>query len=47
LGVSERVEQQIVQKFQRALGILDILDAPQERTAELRHYAENLIGRKS
>ena len=46
LGVPERVEQQIAQKFQKALGILDTLEAPQERTAELRHYAENLVGRK-
>ena len=47
LGVPERVEQQIAQKFQKALGILDTLEAPQERTAELRRYAENLVGRKS
>ena len=47
LGVPARVEQQISQKFQRALSILDTLDVPQERTAELRRYAENLIGRKS
>ena len=47
LGVPERVEQQISQKFQRALSILDNLDVAQERTAELRKYAENLIGRKS
>ena len=47
LGVPERVEQQIVQKFQKALGILDTLEVPAERTAELRHYAENLVGRKS
>ncbi len=47
LGVPARVEQQIVQRFQRALGILDNLDVPQERTMELRRYAENLIGRKS
>lgn len=46
LGVPERVEQQITQKFQKALGILDTLEVPQERTAELRHYAENLVGRK-
>lgn len=46
LGVPERVEQQIAQKFQKALGILDTLEAPQERTAELRRYAENLVGRK-
>jgi len=46
LGVAERVEQQIAQKFQKALSILDTLEVPQERTAELRHYAENLVGRK-
>ena len=46
LGVPERVEQQISQKFQKALSILDTLDVPQERTTELRRYAENLIGRK-
>ena len=47
LGVPERVEQQIAQKFQKALSILDTLEVPQERTAELRKYAENLVGRKS
>ncbi len=47
LGVPERVEQQIAQKFQKALSILDTLEVPQERTAELRRYAENLVGRKS
>ena len=47
LGVPERVEQQISQKFQKALSILDTLDVSQERTVELRRYAENLIGRKS
>ena len=46
LGVPERVEQQISQKFQKALSILDTLEVPQERTVELRHYAENLVGRK-
>lgn len=46
LGVPERVEQQIAQKFQKALSILDTLEAPQERTIELRRYAENLVGRK-
>ncbi len=46
LGVPVRVEQQIAQKFQKALGILDTLEVPQERTTELRHYAENLVGRK-
>lgn len=47
LGVPERVEQQIAQKFQKALSILDTLEVPKERTVELRHYAENLVGRKS
>ena len=47
LGVPARVEQQISQKFQKALGILDSIEVAQERTAELRRYAENLIGRKS
>ena len=47
LGVPERVEQQIAQKFQKALSILDTLEVPMERTAELCRYAENLIGRKS
>ncbi len=46
LGVPERVEQQIAQRFQKALGILDTLEVPQERTVELRRYAENLVGRK-
>jgi geranylgeranyl diphosphate synthase type II len=46
LGVPERVEQQISQKFQKALSILETLEAPYERTIELRKYAENLIGRK-
>lgn len=47
LGVPERVEQQILQKFQKAIAILDTLEVPQERTLELRRYAENLVGRKS
>ena len=47
LGVPERVERQIAQKFQKALAILDALEVSQERTVELRRYAENLIGRKS
>ena len=47
LGIPERVEQQIAQKFQRALAILDTLDVPAERTEELRRYAANLVGRKS
>ena len=46
LGVPERVEQQIAQKFKKALSILDSLEVAQERTTELRRYAENLIGRK-
>ena len=47
LGVPERVEQQIAQRFQKALTILDSLSVPVERTVELRHYAANLVGRKS
>ena len=47
LGVPERVERQIAQKFQKALSILDTLNVPQERTVELRKYAENLVGRNS
>ena len=47
LGVPERVEQQISQKFQRALSILETIEVPKERTIELRRYAENLVGRKS
>ncbi len=47
LGVPERVEKQIAQKFQKALGILDTLKVPAERTEELRRYAANLVGRKS
>lgn len=47
LGVPERVERQIAQKFQKALAILDTLNVPQERTVELRKYAENLVGRNS
>ena len=47
LGVPARVEQQIAQKFQRAISILDNLSVVANRTIELRHYAENLVGRKS
>ena len=47
LGVPERVEQQIAQRFQRALSILDCLSVSSDRTVELRKYAENLVGRKS
>ena len=47
LGVPGRVEQQIAQKFQKAIAILDNLSVPTERTIELRKYAENLVGRKS
>lgn len=46
LGVPERVEQQIAQRFQKALSILDTLEVEKERTKELRRYAENLVGRK-
>ena len=47
LGVPERVEQQIKSRFAKALAILDSLEVDGERTAELRRYAENLVGRKS
>ena len=47
LRVPERVEQQIAQRFQRALSILDNLSVSSDRTVELRKYAENLVGRKS
>ena len=47
LGVPERVEQQIAQRFQRALSILDNLSVSNDRTVELRKYAENLVGRQS
>ena len=47
LSVPERVEQQIAQRFQRALSILDNLSVSGDRTVELRKYAENLVGRKS
>ena len=46
LGVPERVEQQIAQRFQKALSILDTLEVEKEHTKELRRYAENLVGRK-
>ena len=47
LRVPERVEQQIAQRFQRALSILDNLSVSSDRSVELRKYAENLVGRKS
>jgi geranylgeranyl diphosphate synthase type II len=47
LGVPERVEQQIAQRFQKALTVLSTLEVDAERTEELRRYAENLVGRKS
>ena len=47
LGVPERVEQQIKHRFAKALAILDTLEVDTDRTVELRHYAENLVGRKS
>ena len=47
LGVPARVEHQIAQKFQKAIGVLDNLSVASERTVELRKYAENLVGRKS
>ena len=47
LGVPSRVEQQIASRFAKALSILDNLSVAGDRTAELRRYAENLVGRKS
>ena len=47
LGVPSRVEQQITSRFAKALSILDNLSVEGDRTAELRRYAENLVGRKS
>ena len=47
LGVPSRVEQQIALRFAKALSILDNLSVAGDRTAELRRYAENLVGRKS
>ncbi|MBP3533510.1 MAG: polyprenyl synthetase family protein, partial [Alistipes sp.] len=45
LDVPRMTEQQINVRFARATAILDTLDVPAERTAELRKYAESLMGR--
>ena len=45
LDVPRMTEQQINVRFARATAILDTLDVPAERTAELRRYAESLMGR--
>lgn len=46
LGVERMTEQQISLRFDRALGILDTLSIPPERTEGLKEFARNLIGRK-
>ena len=46
LGVDRMTEQQITVRFERALGILDTLSIPAERTEPLKEFARNLIGRK-
>ena len=46
LGVDHMTEQQITVRFERALGILDTLSIPAERTEPLKEFARNLIGRK-
>lgn len=46
LDVKRLTEQQISVRFERALGILDTLDIPRERTIHLREFASSLIGRR-
>ena len=46
LGVERMAEQQISIRFDRALGILDTLSIPAERTEGLKEFACNLMGRK-
>lgn len=46
LEVKRATEQQIDQRFERALGILDSLSIGAERTVHLAEFARNLIGRK-
>ena len=46
LGVERMAEQQISLRFDRALGILDTLSIPAERTEGLKEFACNLMGRK-
>lgn len=46
LGVERMTEQQISLRFDRALGILDTLSIPAERTEGLKEFARRLMGRK-
>lgn len=46
LDVRHATEQQIELRFERALAILDTLSVGSERTAHLREFARNLMGRK-
>ena len=46
LEVRRIAEQQIELRFERALSILDTLSVDQARTATLREFARNLMGRK-
>jgi geranylgeranyl diphosphate synthase type II len=46
LDVPRLTEQQIGLRFERALAQLDTVNAPAERVASLRAYAESLMGRK-
>nr|MBE6191795.1 polyprenyl synthetase family protein [Rikenellaceae bacterium] len=46
LDVPHLAEQQIGLRFERALAQLDAVDAPAERIASLRAYAESLMGRQ-
>ena len=46
LEVKRATEQQIDQRFERTLGILDSLSIGAERTVHLAEFARNLIGRK-
>ena len=46
LGVEKMAEQQISLRFDRALGILDTLSIPAERTEGLKEFACKLTGRK-
>ena len=46
LDVRHVTEQQIELRFERALAVLDTLSVGNERTAHLREFARNLMGRK-
>lgn len=46
LEVKHATEQQIELRFERALAVLDTLSIDSERTAHLREFARNLMGRK-